>query len=325
MMEIRKATRSRSYLRIAVLGPSGSGKTWNALTLARGLAGPTGRILVIDTERGSASLYAGEAAVAGDFDVIELDSFSPARYTEAIRVGIKEQYDVIVIDSLTHAWTGSGGALEQVDNIRARSNSGNGFVAWRDVTPVHNEMVDAILQAPLDVVITMRVKMEYVQEKDDRGKTTIRKVGLQPQQRDGMEYEFTCILDCDMDHNVIVGKTRCAAIDGKVYRKPRYEIAETLLAWRNSGSSAPAQAPLSPAAPPASVAATGPTVKQLYATACELVGEDRVKAALKAGGYTSLGKVSVGVMEDLVEEMRVVATQDAQERELATASAGEDF
>ena len=188
-----KATKKKLKLRLALCGPTGSGKTYTALRMARELA-KGGVVAVIDTEHSSASLY------ADDFDFVagELNHHSPRSYCNAINAAAEAGVAVLIIDSLTHAWTGNEGALELVDQAAAR-NRGNSYVAWRDVTPMHNELVNAILSFPGHIICTMRSKMEYVQEKDSRGKTVIRKVGMAPIQRAGMEYEFTVVADIDVD------------------------------------------------------------------------------------------------------------------------------
>ena len=126
----QRATKARAKARIALMGPSGSGKTFTALRTARALAGPSGSVAVIDTERGSASKYAGDVT---DFDACELPSFEPDQYVRAIEAA--EGYDVLVIDSLSHAWAGKDGALEQVDR------RGGKFNAWKDVTPMIHRMI----------------------------------------------------------------------------------------------------------------------------------------------------------------------------------------
>lgn len=228
MALFKKATKLQLKLRLALLGPTGSGKTFTALRIAKGLGG---KIAVIDTERRSASKYSGEF----DFDVLELESFSADKYVEAIKAAEAEGYDVLVIDSLSHAWMGKDGSLETVDKIAKRSQTGNSFVAWRDVTPMHNTLVDTILSARMHVIVTMRVKMEYVLEEDSRGKKTPRKIGLQPQQRDGVEYEFDVIADIDQEHNFIVSKTRCRALDGLVVKNAGEDVADRLKAWLSDG------------------------------------------------------------------------------------------
>lgn len=243
--KVTRAKRKRSKLRLALIGPSGAGKTYTGLRVARGLAGPTGRILVIDTEHGSASLYADMPECAGEFDVIELDTFSPQTYTEALEFAARQSYDVVFIDSLSHAWVGKDGALEQVDAASRRARE-NKFAGWRDVTPVHNRMIDTIISAPFHLIASMRSKMEYVQEKDPQtGKTVIRKVGLQPVQRDGMEYEFTVVGDLDESHNLIISKSRCSALADKVFHRPNGEVSRALLEWLDGAEpeGAPAPAP----------------------------------------------------------------------------------
>lgn len=227
----KKATRQQSKLRLTIDGPAGSGKTYTALRFAHALVNG-GRIAYIDTERGSASKYVGEApdGVTWDFDVLELTTFSPEKYTAAIEAAGKGGYSVLVIDSLSHAWEGVGGALEIKDR-----QGGNQWTAWRTVTPIHNRMVDAILQSPMHVITTMRSRMEYVQETDQNGKIVIRKVGLAPIQRPGMEYEFDLVCDMDWAHILRVSKTRCPAVVDKVVEKPGPEFIAPVKAWLQSG------------------------------------------------------------------------------------------
>jgi hypothetical protein len=225
-----KATKKQAKLRLALIGVAGSGKTYTALSIAKNLGS---RIAVIDTERGSASKYSDVFA----FDVLELDSFSPERYVEGIAEAGKAGYEVLVIDSLSHAWAGNGGILEFVDNTKAADRSVNNFSVWRKATPLHNKLVDSLLAAPLHLIVTMRAKTEYAQEKDERtGKTSVRKVGLQPVQRDGLEYEFDVVADLDPDNNFIVTKTRCSALAGKVFSRAGSEVAEVLTGWLSDGT-----------------------------------------------------------------------------------------
>jgi hypothetical protein len=250
-----KATKRQSRLRMAIDGPSGSGKTFTSLMFAFALAGPEGKVAVIDTERGSASKYAGLApeGTAWEFDVLELDSFHPQHYIEGIKTAEEAGYDVIVIDSMSHAWEGEGGVLDLHDQATKRQGGGNSFTAWKDVTPIHRSLIDAILRSRCHVITTMRSKMEYVQSTDDRGKTTIRKVGMAPIQRQGTEYEFDIVADMDIEHNLIVSKTRCHAIDSVVVNKPDSKWFEPIKAWLSEGQPAPPPPPeIKPAQTPPS-------------------------------------------------------------------------
>jgi nucleoside-triphosphatase THEP1 len=232
-MTFQRATKQQAKLRLALIGLAGSGKTYSALSIASHLV-PGGKIAVIDTERGSASLYADRFS----FDVLDLERHGPENYVEAIEAAESAGYDVIVLDSLSHAWAGKDGALEQVDKIAKREGKSNNFTAWRDVTPKHNKLVDAMLSCKAHLIATIRSKMEYVLEKDEKtGKSAPRKVGLAPIQRDGLDYEFTVVGDMNLDHALIVSKSRCEAVPvGDVIDKPGEKLARTLRDWLNSGA-----------------------------------------------------------------------------------------
>lgn len=239
----RPATREQAKLRLALVGPAGSGKTFSALRLAHGLA-PGGRIACVDTEHGSASKYAGEANPDGGtfaFDTCPMDSHEPERYIECIKAAESAGYDVLIIDSLSHAWEGVGGILEQADQAAARSQSKNSFSAWKDVTPRHRAMIDAILASRLHVIATMRVKTEWVIEENERGKKAPRKIGLAPVQRPGLEYEFDLVGDIDIDSKLVISKSRCSALAGAVITKPGGDMATTLREWLTTGAPAAVQ------------------------------------------------------------------------------------
>jgi ABC-type dipeptide/oligopeptide/nickel transport system ATPase component len=227
-MAFQRATKKQSRLRMGLIGPAGSGKTYTSLALATNLGN---RVAVVDTERGSASKYADEFT----FDVTELYEFNPQNYINAIHEAEAYGYDVLVIDSLSHAWTGKGGALELVEKAATRSQSKNTYFAWREVTPLHNALVDAILQSPMHIIVTMRTKTEYVIE-NVNGKQVPKKVGLAPIQREGLEYEFDIVADLDVDNNFIVTKTRCKKLSGAVVNKAGKDVANIIKEWLNDGA-----------------------------------------------------------------------------------------
>jgi hypothetical protein len=211
-------------------GPAGSGKTYSSLLIASGLGG---RIGMIDTEHGSGDLYAD--LLPEGYDVLRLaPPFTPARYIEAIRALEQAGVNTIIVDSLTHAWSGEGGSLDRHGKIADRS--GNSWQAWRQVTPEHNALVEALLQSRCHIIATMRAKTEYVQEKDERtGKQMVRKIGLAPIMRDGIDYEFTVFMELDAQHQAYVGKDRTRLFDGMIV-KPDAEVGRQLKAWLEAGS-----------------------------------------------------------------------------------------
>lgn len=227
-IEIRKATRKKAKLRLGIAAPSGAGKTYSSLLLAFGIGGKIG---MIDTEHGSGDLYAD----LGEYDIINIDApFTAKKYLDAIDAFEKAGYSTIIIDSLSHAWAGDGGLLDKQGKIVDSDPRANSYTAWRKVTPDHNALVDAMLTSPCHIIACMRSKQEYVQEKDDKGKTIVRKVGMAPVQREGMEYEFTVMLDINSEHYATASKDRTRIFDGFI-GKLSIETGQQLLEWLNSG------------------------------------------------------------------------------------------
>jgi hypothetical protein len=212
-----------------------SGKTWQSLVWATVLAGDDGKIALIDTENDSAKLFADTFK----FDTMDFQPpYSLDDLVDRIRDAEEFGYDVCVVDSFTHFWSGEGGTLDIVD-AAAQRNHGNTFAGWKVGTPALRHVIDVMRSSHMHIIITMRSKMEWVVEKDERtGKSTPRKLGLAPEMRAGIEYEFTVVGDIDLEHRMVITKSRCDLIADKVAEKARIgEIAETFAAWLDSGVS----------------------------------------------------------------------------------------
>jgi hypothetical protein len=235
-LELRKAERKKSKARIGMSGPAGSGKTMSALLIAYGIVEDWGKIAVIDTENGSGELYVNynqNGIKIGEYFAITLQSpYTPEKYIEAIKLCEENGIECAIVDSLTHAWAGEGGLLDQQGKIADKS--GNSWSAWRTITPKHNQLVEAILTANIHIIATLRSKMEYVQEKDSNGKTTVKKVGMGNIQRDGMEYEFTCFFELAQNHSAEATKDRTSLFDGNFF-KPSPEVGKQLKDWLETG------------------------------------------------------------------------------------------
>jgi hypothetical protein len=216
----QKATKTQSRLRLALCGPSGAGKTYSALEIARHL-GKT--IAVIDTEHGSASKYADRF----DFDVCNLVDFHPSKYMEAIAAAGQAGYEVIVIDSLSHAWFAE---LEL---------AGKSFDGWKNVRPLERALIDAMLASPAHIIATMRTKTEWVMEEyvNKQGKTCSapKKVGMAPIQSSGIEYEFDLAGEMDLNHLLTISKSRCPELSNTTHLNPGQKLAQTMLAWLSDG------------------------------------------------------------------------------------------
>jgi len=221
-----RAQRQAAKLRLALMGPSGSGKTYSSLLIAKGMGG---RIAMIDTERGSGELYSHLC----EFDVSRLTPpYTPDKYIKTIQAAEEAGYDILIIDSLSHAWAGPGGVLDIQD--RVAKSTRNSFTAWREVTPQHNALVDTILASACHIIVTMRTKTAY-EVQNEGGKTKVVKVGLAPIQREGLEYEFTAVMDLAIEgHVASTTKDRTGLFDGQ-YFQPSEETGVMLNTWLGDG------------------------------------------------------------------------------------------
>ncbi|WP_202598072.1 ATP-binding protein [Mannheimia haemolytica] len=229
-MQFQKAERKKSKLRLALTGPSGSGKTYGALLTAKGIGG---RIAVIDTEKGSASLYSDIV----DFDVLELSApYTPERYRQAVQLAVNNGFNVIIIDSITHEWSGAGGCLELNDEIAKAKFKGSTWSAWSETKARHRALIDDLLACPAHIIVTMRSKTETTQA-EVNGRKQVQKLGMKAEQNDGIEYEFTTVLDLIHDGNFAQpskDRTGLFPPNGNPFRLS-VETGQKLVEWLESG------------------------------------------------------------------------------------------
>jgi len=201
-MKLSNASRRQSKIKMAIQGPSGSGKTYSSLLLAKGLVGNWDKVAIVDSENGSSHLYAH----LGSYKVLALEApYSPEKYMDAIGICIDDGAECILLDSISHSW----------EYLLAWHSSlgGNSFTNWGKITPRQQAFINCILRANAHMICTMRTKQDYVlQEKN--GKQVPEKVGLKAIQRDGVDYDFTLVLDLDIKHNAIPSKDRTGLFMG---------------------------------------------------------------------------------------------------------------
>lgn len=229
-----KATKEKAKLRCAIFGPSGAGKTFSALRIAKGIGG---KVAVIDTEHGSASKYADRF----EFDACNLqDPQTIDAYVEAMQAAGAAGYEVLIIDSLSHGWQE---LLQEVERLANAKYRGNTWSAWSEGTPKQKSLINAILRYPGHVIATIRSKTVWEQEKDERGKTKMNRLGAAPEQGKGIEYEFDLLLEVTVDHLANVIKDRTGKFQDKIIDKPGEDFGAQLAAWLSSGV-APAPKPI---------------------------------------------------------------------------------
>lgn len=240
----KKATKAKAKLRAAIFGPSGSGKTITALRLAHGMGGT---IALIDSERFSASKYADHPEYRFSFDVcdLELDKQKINDYVKAISEAGKAGYDVLIIDSLSHAWQE---LLQEVELLaKSPRHKGNTWSAWSEGTPKQKQLVNAILDFPGHVIATIRSKTAWVESEGKNGKKVMERVGLAPEQGKGIEYEFDMLFEVTTDHVMTVLKDRSGKFQDQIFEKPGETFGAEMVAWLNEGAAVPSRE--SPALP----------------------------------------------------------------------------
>jgi len=230
MKEFKAANKKQQKLRLAITGLAGSGKTYTALRIATGMGK---KIAVIDSEHSSSELYANRFK----FDICSLSSFEIEEYVDAIESAGKSSYDVIIIDSLSHAWEK---LLERVDKIADQRYKGNTFRAWSEGSELQKKLVESILLSPCHVIVTIRTKAEYAVDSDS-GKTKITKLGTAPKQREGFEYELSLVMELSQKHIGFISKDRTGKFQDKYIELPGEDFGKQLIAWLNEGAAPPTQ------------------------------------------------------------------------------------
>ena len=319
MFEVRKAKRQRRPLKIALEGLSGSGKTFTALRLAFALkrAGIGSKIVVADSENESAGLYDGVQIdkETWEYEVCPIphDKQTPKGYTECYEYLVKAGFDIIIFDSLSHAWHG---AMESVDKY-ALQNKGDKFGGWAKVTPDQRKMLAALTDPRAHMIATMRVKSEY-ERLDDGGKARIKKVGMKTDQRENTEYEFDCVVRLDPDeHTARVEKVRgCTAMDGATGDHPGPEFWRPLVDWWLSAEPVPPPPPPAPAQPPATPSAAEVAAIKLLDGAATL---DQLATAWK-----TLPKPIQAKLEAHKNARKAALTEPAKPAPVPTSRVGAD-
>ena len=264
-LQFKKAQRSAAKARIAFSGIAGSGKTASALLFSYGLVQAEhpdwtpeqcwSSICIIDTENASGSLYVnakiGDTTI-GSYNSINIEPpFTTDTGIEAIHLAEENGQEVIIADSMSAFWGGSGAALERQQQIAQRT--GNSYTAWQPIKKEMKALMDAILQSKCHVVCCFRAKQEYVQEKNDRGKTVVRNVGLGVVYQEGAEYEVAVHFTLDQDHVAYGQKDRSGLYQGK-FQTITPATGAAFAEWLKGDGSAPAPEKPKPQMKPATPA-----------------------------------------------------------------------
>lgn len=237
MSIFESVTRKKSKARIALVGPSGAGKTLSALYLAYGIAGDWNKIALIDTEHERARFYAERSDLGtGVFLYAALTPpYSPERYISYVGQAAETvgEDGVVIVDSFSHAWDNEGGVLDIKSQI-AKQKGKNDYTAWDEAGKIQNNLLNTILSVPCHTIITMRTKMAYAMEENDRGKMQPVKIGLAPVQRENAEYEFDVVLQIGRDHIASASKDTTFLDRWSGIITP--DLGKQLAEWLNNGA-----------------------------------------------------------------------------------------
>lgn len=302
--QVKKAKREKIYVKLALMAPSGGGKTYGSLRLASGMAeeikketGKDAKILLANTEQKRGYYYANEF----DYDIVDIEPpHNPEKYVELIDFAVSEGYDILIIDSSSHEWEGKGGCLE------LQQQAGGTYQAWGKITPRHNRFIDAIADSPIHIIATMRGKDQYEVNKDERGKTSVQKLGVGAKQRDGFEYEFTCTFLIDQKTNCAeVQKDNTHIFEGEGATLLTENHGRKIIQWANSGEG------YTPVAKKDTAAPTADKLGSLKDEIIALMGEIIESGVSKDEVYTVISENNGGK-----KNPNSLKTEDACERVL---------
>ena len=236
---VEKATREKIAVKIALMSPSGGGKSYSALRLATGMVdemkktntlnGTNGKILFANTEGPRGRYYADEF----NYDIVDLEPpYNPELFIDLINYAVDEKYSVLIIDSSSAEWEGRGGCLE------LQQQAGGKYQDWKFVSPRHEKFIDTLAYSPIHVIATMKGKDQYEVEKDDRGRVSVKKLGVGAAQRNGFEFYFTTTFNIDRDSHM----AKCEKDNTHIFEKSGATILDEsygvkIIQWANSGES----------------------------------------------------------------------------------------
>lgn len=240
-LKIRKATREQIYTKIALMGSSGSGKSYSALRLAVGmqkklekLLGRPAKILMANTEGSRGLYYANEF----DYDIADIEApYTPEVFIELIDDAVEAGYDILVMDSVSPEWEGKGGCLEM------HAMLGGKVTDWKSISPRHDKFLDAIEKSPIHIIATLKGKDQYEIDKDEKGKVSVKKLGLGTRQREGFEYRFTCTFSIDQKtHLASAQKDNTHIFENSAGELLSEAFGERIIDWANSSDIEPSKA-----------------------------------------------------------------------------------
>ena len=162
------------------------------------------------------------------------EPFTPEQYIEAIQLCEREGIEVIIIDSITHEWSGKGGCLDIHEKETSKMRVPNSFTAWAAVTPRHQAFVEAIVRSQSHVICCTRSKTEYVMS-ERNGRQVPQKMGMAPITREGFDFEVSIHFELDQQHKAFCSKDRTGLFMNREAFILTPETGKAITDWCESG------------------------------------------------------------------------------------------
>lgn len=219
----KKAEKNKTLMRMCIIAPSGAGKTYSMLSIGSGIAkNINSRLAIINAGPNSGEFYADKF----DFDIINIPApYNPANFIEALQIANNKGYKIVGIDSASYAWEW---ITDKVDDLTYSQYQGNVFRAWIDGRKLYRRFMDAIMYFPGHIISTIRSRQEWNSEDGNKDKFLLKQ-GAGLQSHKNTEFEYTIILEGQVDHSFIVTTDHTGAFQDRVIFMPGIEFGQELI------------------------------------------------------------------------------------------------
>jgi hypothetical protein len=182
------------------------------------------RILMANTEGSRGRYYANEF----DYDIVDIPvDTNPEGYADLVKYAIDEGYKILIIDSTTHEWKQA---------LKIHQQNGGDFKAFAKVTPRHEIFVTAVSDSPIHIIATIRGEDKYEVEKNDMGKTSVKKLGVGAEQRKDFEFPFSLTFNIDQKTSTAeVQKDNTHLFESRGAVMLTEQDGVDIIKWANSG------------------------------------------------------------------------------------------
>ena len=189
-----------TYAKILLKGYPKGGKTTSALEIASLMSGDQ-KFPVIVTEKNGFDMYRHRFPLARPIYLDEESTgYNGSTYVQAIQLAMIINPIVMVVDSISPAWSGKQGVLDQ-----AAATGKSDFYVWKGPKEHNKRLIEEMLRVPCHVIATVRSKTKLIVNADTKEVT--KKAGA-PIQWGEIEFEFDVNADLSKGGNIVITGSR---------------------------------------------------------------------------------------------------------------------